>query len=141
MRISNVLLVLIAAAIAMFAMLNWNTITTPAILDLGIATVQAPLGLVMLGLLILFVISALVFVVYAKTAGLFRERHHAREMQAAQNLAENAEESRFVDLRNLIAEELKALEERNDERMAAMMAKLDHLEKGLGHAMEQLPHG
>lgn len=135
MRISNVLFIVTAVVIAMFAMLNWNAITTPTVLDMGVADVQAPLGLVMLGLLILFVISAIVFALYAKTAGFFRERHLLREMQAAQNLAQSAEESRFTELRDIIADEVKALDERNAERMAAMMEKLDHLSEKLGSVM------
>ncbi|MBP8981284.1 MAG: hypothetical protein KBG09_08595 [Syntrophobacterales bacterium] len=52
MKIRTLFLMLILIAITAFVMLNWNAFMTPTILSLGVAVVQAPLGLVMLGLLV-----------------------------------------------------------------------------------------
>jgi len=49
MKVRTVLLMLALVAVAVFCALNWGAITSEATVNLGVATVQAPLGLVMLG--------------------------------------------------------------------------------------------
>ena len=70
MKIRTFLIVIGLIAIAAFVALNWSGITTPTTLSLGVVTVQAPLGFLMLALLALFTLLFLAFVVYSKTSGL-----------------------------------------------------------------------
>ena len=48
MRIRTIILLIALCAIAAFAALNWGAFTTPTTLSLGVTDFQAPLGLVML---------------------------------------------------------------------------------------------
>ena len=44
--------VVVLAVVALFALANWGAFTALAPLSLGVTTVQAPLGLIMLGLVV-----------------------------------------------------------------------------------------
>jgi len=135
MKIRTFLSVIGLIAIAAFVALNWNAITTPTILSLGVATVQAPLGFLMLALLTLFTGLFLAFVLYSKTSGLFQERHHSREMQVTQELADNSETSRFTELREMLGVELKKQSELYAESTATVLAKLEQLDINLRSAI------
>jgi len=136
MKIRTFLLVIGLIAIAAFVALNWSAITTPTTLSLGIATIQAPLGLLMLALLTLFTGLFLAFVLYSRTSGLFQERHHSREMQATQELADNAETSRFTELRELLGVGLKKQSDLYAESTATVLAKLEQLDNNLRSAIK-----
>lgn len=136
MKIRTFFLVIGLIAIAAFVALNWSAIMTPTTLSLGVAAVQAPLGFLMLALMTLFTALFLVFVLYSRASGFFKERNHSREMQATQNLADNAETSRFTELRELLGAGLKKQSELYAESTATVLAKLEHLESELHTAMK-----
>lgn len=139
MRTRILFLLLIGILIAAFAALNWAAFTAPTVLSLGFTTVEAPLGLTMLGLLVLL---ALVFAVYAafwQGAVLLDARRHTKEMQLQRQLADQAEASRFTELRSALDSELARMAERistsqealrlemreNTNSLAAMLGELD----------------
>jgi uncharacterized membrane protein len=136
MKIRTFLLVIGLIAIAAFVALNWSAIMTPTTLSLGVATVQAPLGFLMLALMTLFTALFLVFVLYSRASGFFKERDHSREMQATQKLADNAEGSRFTELRELLGAGLKKQSELYAESTATVLAKLEQLDSDLRSAMK-----
>lgn len=109
MRISTLLLLIILTAIAAFTALNWHVFITPTELSLGFTTAQIPLGLVMLGLLAFLTSLFLGFLVYLQTSALLETRRHSRELQASRELADQAEASRFNELRNFLEVELLKL--------------------------------
>jgi uncharacterized integral membrane protein len=49
MHLRTLLIVLILGALALFTTVNWTAFTTPTTLSVVFATVEAPLGLVLLG--------------------------------------------------------------------------------------------
>jgi uncharacterized integral membrane protein len=99
MPLRNVLLLVVLVAVAVFAALNWSVIMAPTTLSLGFAEVQAPLGLVLLGVIALLSVLFLAYVVYLQSSVLLEARRHARELQASRELADQAEASRFTELR------------------------------------------
>jgi len=136
MKFHTLLLVIALVAIAAFVALNWSTIMMSTTLSLGVATIQAPLGFVLLGLLTLFTAVFLVFVIYSRTSGFFKERHHTREMQATQELADNAATSRFTELRELLGVELKRQADLYSESTATVLARLEQLDRVLRSAIK-----
>ena len=100
MQLRNVFLLIVLAAVVVFAGLNWSAIMAPTTLSLGIAKVQAPLGLVMLGLVAVLTTLFLLYVVYLQTTVLIETRRHSRELHAQRELADQAEASRFTELRS-----------------------------------------
>jgi hypothetical protein len=113
MRARVVLLVVAILLIAAFAALNWPEFTRTSPLLFGPVVMDAPLGIVLLGLLVL------VFIGFALTAGALRtnalleSRHHYRELEAQRTLADKAEASRFTELRQYLDTNLREMRERD----------------------------
>ncbi|OGB23616.1 MAG: Signal transduction histidine kinase [Burkholderiales bacterium RIFCSPLOWO2_02_FULL_57_36] len=137
MPIRTVLLLIVAGAIAVFAALNWSAFMAPTTLSLGVTDIQAPLGLVMLGLIVLLTMLFLVFVVYLQTSVLLEARRHAKELQVNRELADQAEASRFTDLRGYLEAELQRVAERDTETRTAVLGRLDEVDGNLRGMIEQ----
>ncbi len=63
MKLRTIFLLLILGTIAAFSLLNWNAFITPTTLSLGLTEIQAPLGVIMLGVVAFLTAFFLVFVV------------------------------------------------------------------------------
>lgn len=137
MKVRSLFLLLTVVAIAAFTALNWSAFMTPTTLSLGVANVQAPLGLVMLGLVAFLAALFLVFVVYLQTSVLLEARRHARELQANREIAGQAEASRFTELRGFLEAELRRQAGLDAESRAIVLARLDQLDRDLRSAVEQ----
>lgn len=110
MHLRNVALLVLLVLVALFAVLNWSVIMAPTTLSLGFAQVQAPLGLVLLGMLALVTAAFLFYLVYLQSSVLLEARRHARELQASRELADQAEASRFTELRAVLETRIAQLE-------------------------------
>lgn len=137
MKTRTLFLLLVLVAIASFSALNWSAFITPTTLNLGIADVQAPLGLIMLGALVLVAATFLVYIVYLQTTVLLDARQHARELQSNRKLADQAEASRFTELRGYLGESLKRQLAQDLESRAAVLARFEQLDRELRLAVEQ----
>ncbi len=124
MKFKTLILLLIVVAIGALAALNWATLSVPTVVSLGVATVQAPLGLIMLGLTVLLGAFFLAYVLTLQGSVLMETRRHAKEMAAQRELADRAEASRFTELRQF-------LETQHRTGYDALMARLDALEARL----------
>lgn len=137
MYLRTILIVVVLATLALFTAVNWQAFTTSAELSLIFGTVEAPLGLMLLGVVALLAALFLFYVVYLQSSVLFEARRHARELQAQRELADHAESSRINDLRVSLETQLNALERQNDNSKAELLAHLDQLEGDLHQAIEQ----
>jgi hypothetical protein len=137
MKLQSLVLLLIFAAIAAFAALNWGVLLSPAELSLGFTTVQMPLGLLMLGLLVFITALFLVFVVYLQGSVLLEARRHSRELQTNRQLADSAEASRFTELRAFLEAESARQSGLNGESQGAVLARIDRLEQDVRSLIEQ----
>lgn len=111
--------------LALFAWLNWGEITKPTSLSLGLTRVEAPLGLVLVVALALLSLLYLIFTVGLETAALLEIRRYARELLHYKKLAEDAEQSRYTELRRFLEAELKRLEEVEKEEIRALEARVE----------------
>jgi len=121
-RLSNWLAWGVVAAIAGLAALNWATLTTPAPIDLLVLRVEAPLGLLMLGLSALMVAFFLVAMLRNQIGGLLENRRLLKEIQRVQSLADEAESSRVKALQQLIEGEFRRIDERLDSLRPTQLA-------------------
>lgn len=137
MQIRTVLFVIILGAIGGLAALNWETFNAPTALWLGVTTVHAPLGLVMLGLTAVLTAFFLVFIIYLQSSVLLEARRHAKELQANRELADQAEASRFTELRRFIELEMRSIVQQDAETRTALLARLDRLDTELMAAVNQ----
>jgi uncharacterized integral membrane protein len=122
------LFVLTLVLIGVFAAFNWGAFSTPATLNLLFATVQAPVGLIML---VLLTIACIVFVWWAvamQARALMDSRRMTKDLQAQRDLADKAEASRFTELRAHLDTGLAQVQrsvEAQGNSLAAQMAQLD----------------
>jgi uncharacterized integral membrane protein len=105
MRVRTVLVILVLLLVAGFVAANWPAFTAPTPLSLLVAHIEAPLGLVMLGLQGLVVGVFAVYLAMWQGAVLLQTRRHTKELQAQRALADQAEASRFTELRAVLHEE------------------------------------
>ncbi|MCU0966166.1 MAG: LapA family protein, partial [Burkholderiaceae bacterium] len=112
MRARTLIVLLMIALVAVFTVLNWGVFVTPTALSLGFMSVDAPLGLVMLALLALLVLTFAIYMALWQSTVLAETRAHTKEMQAQRELADQAEASRFTELRTALQAEFATLGER-----------------------------
>src|ERR1044071_242468 len=127
------LTILLLGLIALFAFLNWNVFMTEASLSLGFTTVRVPLASVLVGLTLVF----LLYVVYLQSSVLLEGRRRERALQAQREIAENAEASRFYQLKVAVEEALRERNDQSAELRHALFARLEKLERDLQTALEQ----
>jgi len=137
MYLRTILIVLALGALALFTAVNWSAFTTPTTLSVIFATIEAPLGLVLLGMVVLLAALFLIYVVYLQSSVLFETRRHARELHAQRELAEHAEISRLHDLRSFLETQLQNLGKQTEQSKAELSARLDQLEGELRQSIEQ----
>jgi len=135
MKAPTLLLLLVLAAVVLFAAVNWHAIVTPTTVSLLVTDIQAPLGLVLLGIIVLITALFLIFVVYLQTTVLLDARRHSRELQTQRELADSAEASRFTELRSHLDTELRRL---SDEMRAAIEQSGNTLAAYIGELEDRL---
>ncbi len=102
MKIKTIVIILVLALISLFALLNWSAIMAPTTLSIVVADIEAPLGLIMLGLIILLTFLFLTFIVIMQAGIMADRRRMLQELEAQRTLANEAEASRFNDLRTYL---------------------------------------
>lgn len=121
MNFRTIVLLLVVAAIAALAALNWYTLSAMTVVSFGLMTLEAPLGLIMLGLTALLAVFFLAYVLSLQGSVLMDTRRHTKEMQAQRELADKAEASRFTELRSF-------LEAQNQRSQGELMGRLELME-------------
>ena len=123
--------------VGLFALINWTAFSALTTLSLGVTTVQAPLGVIMLGLVAFLCVLFTVWVISLQASSLAAARRQTRELQAQRDLADKAEASRFTELRTELFARLDRLQnesrtaaEQNANAVAAQLGQLeDRLER------------
>lgn len=113
MRSRTILLVVAILLVAGFAALNWTEIVRPAPLLFGPVVADAPLGLILLSVLGLTLVLFLVSTAAMRTQSLIDYRQHQKTLEAQRDLADKAEASRFIELRQHLDQHLKDMRERD----------------------------
>ena len=123
---------LMLAFVGLFALINWSAFAALTPLSLVFTTVQAPLGLIMLGLVAFLCVLFTVWVVALQATSLMDARRQTRELQTQRDLADKAEASRFTELRTELMARLDRLQqesrvavEQSGNSLAAQIGELD----------------
>ena len=120
----TILLLIIAVLIGGLAALNWEVLSAPSEVNLGLSTIHAPLGILMLGLTVLLCVLFIAYVLSLQGSVMLEARRHNKEMTAQRELADKAEASRFTELRQV-------LERQHADGQAALLARMGELESHL----------
>ena len=141
MHVRTIIISITILAIAALSALNWAALSAPASVSLGVASIDAPLGLIMLGLTTLLGAVFLAYVFYLHSSVMLEARRHNKEMTAQRELADKAEVSRFTELRVFLEAQQQQELAAQKESAAALSARLDQLEKALEARAEQSDNG
>ena len=141
MKLLAFLVAALLAALALLSLLNWSALSAPTTLSLGYRNVDAPLGLVLLGFCAAITLASLAFVAWDQARSLAAARRMTCELQAQRELADRAEQSRFMELRSFLEGELRALRERPAGGAVAGGPRLEELEARLVARLSESVNG
>lgn len=131
------LTILVVLLTSSFVALNWGAFNTPTTLWLGFMGIDAPLGLVMLGFLLLFALLFGAWVIYLQGKALLETRRHGRELQTQRDIADKAEASRFAELSQLMTAEFQRLSQAIGNNGSTTQTRLAELEQRLVSRVDQ----
>lgn len=130
-RLAAVVLLILLAA---FAAANWGAFSAPTTLTLGFRDVQAPLGLLMLGVCALLVLGLGGLALWLHTRSLMEMRRQAKTAQSLRDLADKAEQSRVVQLQSSMEDGFQRLG-------AELAARIDLLEQNQSRHIAETANG
>lgn len=137
MHLRNVLLLIALSMLIIFAAINWNAIMEPTTLSVIFTTIEAPLGLILLTATALLAVFFLGFVVYMQSSIMMERQRLSRELETQRELANQAEASRFSELRTYLEAELQKIDARNRELQLGLETRISQLDQSLNITIEQ----
>jgi hypothetical protein len=138
MRIQLIIVAVVLTVTAIFAALNWGPLNAPAPINLLFTEIQGPLGLVTLALLALLVVLLVLFLVSMQVSFGMEARRNARELERQRELADQAEASRFTELRSMLMDEFERLHGEAGDVPAAIAQRLERSDARLTDKLEEL---
>lgn len=127
MKTLSFILIVLFFLIGGFTALNWETFNTPTELSVGFATLTMPLGIILLSSIIVITALFLLFIMSMQASTLLMTRRHSKAMHEQQKLADQAELSRFTDLRQYLELEFKQHVTQNIDLNTQLATKIDAL--------------
>ncbi|MEO8524008.1 MAG: LapA family protein [Caldimonas sp.] len=124
MRLRTLVAILLVALLATFTALNWAAFVAPTSLSVGVASFEAPLGVVMLAIVGGMALLFAGYMAFWQGRLLVEARRHAKELQAQRALADQAEASRFTELRTALTGATERLEVRFDATRDALRTEM-----------------
>jgi len=140
-RVLSAIILAALLFLAVFAALNWGALTAPTALSFAVFSVNAPLGVILLGFAMLFAAVVLAYAAMQRTAMLIESRRHAQELRAQREIAESAEASRLHELKLQLERECGELRSSIRESTERQAAATNGLEDALRRALEESANG
>lgn len=141
MRGRNVFLLVLIIAMAVFAWRNWAVFSEDKTLSLIFTQVTAPFGIVMLSIMAVLVVIYFLYTVGLETAALLEVKKYARELLSTRKLADEAEASRFSELKKWLEGELEGLKAQSpaglETKLQALVERIDQVEHELREDIEK----
>jgi uncharacterized integral membrane protein len=135
-------LVLVAVAaifvlLLVFTAANWQVLTTPTPLSFVAFSVQGPLGIILLGVLVVVTALVVIYALLLRTSWLMESRKLNRQLEEKRELAEKAEASRITALQELLTAEFESLRATVGETGTASIARVEQAEQILARTIEE----
>lgn len=137
MKILGTLIFVSLILLGVFALVNWSVLSASTTLSFIAFRIEAPLGISLLGIILLFLALFTVYVLILRTTMLMDARHYAREIKAQQQLAEKAEASRLNDLRSQLDHEFAQLQEAVEKFRTDLGVRFEGMEQALRNSIEE----
>ena len=139
MNILGAIILVALFLLVVFTLANWSVLTATTTLSFIVFDVEGPLGVILLGAMVVLVMLFVLYALALRTNMLMESRRHNQELQAQRKLAEAAEASRLSELRAQVEREfaelrsvIGALDGQMDRREQALKQSLDEAANGLG---------
>jgi len=141
MRGRNVFLLALIGVMALLAWRNWLVFSEEKTLSLFFTQVTLPFGVTMLLIMAVLVAIYFMYTVGLEAAALLEVKRYARELLAARKLADEAEASRFSELKKWLEGELASLKAQSpaglEARLQAIVERIDRAEHELREDIEK----
>lgn len=140
MKILSPLIFIGLILLGVFTLANWSVLSTPTALSFLVFTLEAPLGLVLLGSTLVFIALFTVYVLILRTTMLIDARRYSRQLEELHQLAEKSEASRLGELRSQIDQEFAQLRETVEQSRTDLSVRVEGMEQALRNSIEESTH-
>lgn len=123
--------------LAVFALANWSVLSAPATLSFVAFDVEGPLGVILLGAMLVLVTLFVLYALTLRTNMLMESRRHNQELQAQRKLAETAEASRLSELRTQVEREFAQLRS----TIGELDGHMDRHEQSMKRSLDEAANG
>lgn len=137
MHLLGGVLLAVLFVLAVFTLANWSVLSASATLSFIVFEVDGPLGVVLLGIMLVLVMLFMLYVLTLRTQMLMESRRQNQELQAQRKLAETAEASRLSELRAQLEGEFARLRD----VVQALEGQMAQHEESLRQALDEATHG
>lgn len=138
MAIRTVILMIMCLLVALFLALNWAGVMAPVPVNLLVVETQAPLGFILLLVFGLLFILVLLWALLKQASLLTEVRKINKAAIADRDLAQDAEKSRFEELRKALTQAVESLGKDSSEKMTAFLAEQKKSRDDLSAQIEML---
>jgi DNA anti-recombination protein RmuC len=123
--------------LGIFTLANWSVLSAQTTLSFVAFSLEAPLGFLLLGVLLGFVALFTTYVLILRTTMLMDARRYARELETQHQLAEKAEASRLNELRGQLDQQFAKLLETAEQSRTDLGARFEGMETALRNSIEE----
>jgi uncharacterized integral membrane protein len=137
MNFIGIVILLALFLLAVFTLANWAVLSASSTLSFIVFDIEGPLGVILLGAMLVLVALFVVYALTLKTGMLMESRRHNQELEAQRKLAETAEASRLSDLRAQIEREFTQLHD----AIGAVDGRMDSHEQTMKQSLNEAANG
>ncbi|MHB1214500.1 MAG: hypothetical protein ACYCY9_05875 [Thiobacillus sp.] len=123
--------------LGVFTLANWSVLSAPTALSFVAFRLEAPMGLVLLGTVLVFVALFTLYILILRSTMLMDTRRYAHDLRDQHLLAEKAEASRLSELRSQLEREFAQVRETAEKSHAELGARIDGMAQALRNAVEE----
>jgi len=137
MNFIGIVILLALFLLAVFTLANWAVLSASSTLSFIVFDIEGPLGVILLGAMLVLVVLFVVYALTLKTGMLMESRRHNQELEAQRKLAETAEASRLSELRAQIEREFAQLRD----AVGAVEGRMDSHEQAMKQSVNEAANG
>lgn len=141
----GVVILVILLIVAVFSLANWSVLSAPATLSFIVFDIEGPLGVILLGAMLVLVGLFVLYALTLRTKMLMESRRCNQELEAQRKIAETAEASRLSELRAQIEREFAdvrvtvgEISGQMDRNVQSMQQSLDEAANGLAALVAEM---
>ncbi len=131
MKPLGLIILLVLIFLGVFAMANWGVLTAPTALSFLVFTLEGPLGIILLAMMLALALLFTFYIMALRTSMFVADRKHAQAWRSQYELAEQEEASRLADLRAHLEREFERLHAKIQDMDNRMTARSDGIEQSL----------